>query len=70
MPHTPHPLDASRPPAAPTPAPAVGAAGTGPHLPRWSSRTLLAGGREAEIEHEHGVYRLRLTSLGKLILTK
>lgn len=62
--------DARRLLAAPTPAPAVGAAGTGPQLPRWSSRTLLAGGREAEIEHDQVVYRLRLTSLGKLILTK
>jgi len=37
---------------------------------RWSSSTLLGGGREVEIEHEHVVYRLQLTSLGKLILTK
>jgi len=37
---------------------------------RWSSSTLLAGGREVEIEHEQVVYRLQLTSLGKLILTK
>jgi hemin uptake protein HemP len=37
---------------------------------RWSSRELLGGSREVEIEHEGQVYRLRLTSLGKLILTK
>ncbi|MEY8878721.1 MAG: hemin uptake protein HemP [Leptothrix sp. (in: b-proteobacteria)] len=37
---------------------------------RWSSRDLLAGAREIEIEHEGSVYRLRLTALGKLILTK
>ncbi|HWU81972.1 MAG TPA: hemin uptake protein HemP [Methylophilaceae bacterium] len=39
-------------------------------LSRWSSHALLAGKREAVIEH-HGVeYRLRLTGQGKLILTK
>lgn len=39
-------------------------------LLRWSSHALLAGKREAVIEH-HGVeYRLRLTGQGKLILTK
>lgn len=37
---------------------------------RWSSRALLGEQREVEIEHEGMVYRLRLTSLGKLILTK
>lgn len=37
---------------------------------RWSSRELLAGTREVEIEHEGMVYRLRLTAMGKLILTK
>jgi len=38
--------------------------------PRWRSDTLLAGGREACIEHADAVYRLRLTAQGKLILTK
>jgi len=38
--------------------------------PRWNSRELLAGGKEVEIEHDNVVYRLRITSLGKLILTK
>jgi hemin uptake protein HemP len=37
---------------------------------RWSSRDLLAGRHEVEIEHNDSIYRLRLTSLGKLILTK
>jgi hemin uptake protein HemP len=46
-------------------APGAGVAGR-----RWSSRDLLAGAREIEIEHEGSVYRLRLTALGKLILTK
>ncbi len=39
-------------------------------VPRWSSRTLLAGRQEIEIDHDGAVYRLRQTSLGKLILTK
>lgn len=39
-------------------------------LPRWPSQVLLAGGREAAIQHAGAVYRLRLTALGKLILTK
>jgi hemin uptake protein HemP len=34
------------------------------------SADLLEGAREIEIEHAGAVYRLRRTSLGKLILTK
>ena len=37
---------------------------------RWSSRDLLGPWREVEIDHEGMTYRLRLTTLGKLILTK
>jgi hemin uptake protein HemP len=37
---------------------------------RLSSTTLLRGRREIEIDHEGAVYRLRVTALGKLILTK
>ena len=37
---------------------------------RLTSESLLAGGTEIEIEHGDAVYRLRVTSLGKLILTK
>lgn len=37
---------------------------------RWTSETLLAGAREAQIDHQGSTYRLRLTQLGKLILTK
>lgn len=37
---------------------------------RWHSRVLLGERKEVEIEHDGMVYRLRLTSLGKLILTK
>ena len=42
----------------------------GVDLPRLSSRDLLGQGREVEIEHEAMLYRLRVTALGKLILTK
>ena len=37
---------------------------------RWSSQQLFAGRTEIEITHGEHVYRLRQTSLGKLILTK
>lgn len=62
-PITPPPID--RPsvheaqPAAPVPA-----------EPRISSRQLLGDAKEVLIEHRGAVYRLRETSLGKLILTK
>ena len=47
----------------------------GTHTPtaapiRVSSRSLLSGAQEVEIEHHGAVYRLRQTALGKLILTK
>ena len=35
-----------------------------------TSEALFAGARELVIEHAGDVYRLRLTNLGKLILTK
>jgi hemin uptake protein HemP len=41
-----------------------------PPAPRVKAVTLLAGAREAIIEHRDEEYRLRLTSKGKLILTK
>jgi hemin uptake protein HemP len=37
---------------------------------RWRSAELFGPEQEVEIEHGQSVYRLRLTSLGKLILTK
>lgn len=43
---------------------------TSPLAAGWSSAQLLAGRRETEISHAGAVYRLRLTALGKLILTK
>ena len=45
-------------------------AGVDAGAPRWLSHQLLGGQREAHIDHEGTTYRLRLTSLGKLILTK
>ena len=43
-----------------------------PHQPvrRIAVHDLLAGGREAVLLHDGAEYRLRLTSNGKLILTK
>jgi len=38
--------------------------------PRLRSDQLFAGTEEIEIEHGNALYRLRITSLGKLILTK
>ena len=38
--------------------------------PCWSSAQLFAGGDEAQIEHQGGLYRLRRTRNGGLLLTK
>jgi hemin uptake protein HemP len=38
--------------------------------PRVASADILHGNAEVEIEHRGALYRLRVTSLGKLILTK
>lgn len=57
----------------PTPVPDQARTGSGPvtgTCPRWDSRTLLGQAEQAEIHHGDQVYRLRLTALGKLILTK
>ena len=65
---TPPPVDAT------TRHPPLDEPSTRPHtsadLPRWHSTELLAHGGEARILHGDQVYRLRLTALGKLILTK
>jgi hemin uptake protein HemP len=37
---------------------------------RWQVSELLRGHREAILEHDGQEYRLRITSKGKLILTK
>lgn len=52
-------------PQAPTP---LHPAGRAPR--RLHSQDLLGQDRELEIEHAGQLYRLRLTQLGKLILTK
>ena len=39
-------------------------------LPRGPVADLMGGGREAVLVHDGTEYRLRLTSNGKLILTK
>ncbi|UUX97010.1 hemin uptake protein HemP [Aquabacterium sp. J223] len=62
------PLVRSRPEGAAQPADARSADDAGP--PCWRSDDLLHGGREVHIAHAGSVYRLRLTALGKLILTK
>ena len=41
-----------------------------PQRKRVNSQELMANAREIEIEHVGQVYRLKLTALGKLILTK
>jgi len=41
-----------------------------PGKPRLRSAVLLQGHREVIIEHGEEEYRLRLTSQGKLLLTK
>ncbi|MGY4831792.1 hemin uptake protein HemP [Sphaerotilaceae bacterium SBD11-9] len=56
------------PPVAPAPANPQPAARD--EVQRISSEVLLAGAQEVQIEHRGALYRLRQTSLGKLILTK
>lgn len=72
--HSMQPSPSAPPGAEPEPAPAVAAAGpartTPAGLRRIASSELFAGAVEVEIEHQEQVYRLRRTSLGKLILTK
>ncbi len=41
-----------------------------PTVLRVSSDDLFAGSAEVQIEHHGAIYRLKHTSLGKLILTK
>jgi hemin uptake protein HemP len=53
----------------PQPAPAASAP-CNARLRRINSRELLGTAQEIEISHTGQIYRLRLTALGKLILTK
>jgi hemin uptake protein HemP len=41
----------------------------GPAPLRISSRELIKDGKGVEIDHEGRIYKLRITNLGKLILT-
>lgn len=62
-----------RPAAVPAPDPSTSAPSTTRHpaVPRRvDSRELFGDGRLLEIAHAGAVYRLSLTALGKLILTK
>lgn len=71
---TPFTPNASPPPARTEPAaparPHTDTPQSSPAPRRLHSRDLLGHGRELEIEHAGQLYRLRLTQLGKLILTK
>lgn len=51
--------------------PAVSAAplGATQPAPRISSRELIKDGNGVEIDHDGRIYKLRITQLGKLILT-
>lgn len=53
-----------------TQARALPAARAGAGSRRWRSAELFGQASEIEIEHGQAIYRLRRTSLGKLILTK
>ena len=66
------PADRSAPglPGLPRPAAPQAPAAQPATRRRLSSRDLLGGQAEVEIEHDTQVYRLRRTALGKLILTK
>lgn len=55
--------------AAAAPAPRTPSS-SAPSARRWRSADLFGRDHEIEIEHGQAVYRLRMTSLGKLILTK
>jgi hemin uptake protein HemP len=65
LPDDPSPKGEQPPPAARAGSPAVPQAAR-----RLCSDQLFAGLTEVEIEHGPFIYRLRRTSLGKLILTK
>jgi len=43
---------------------------SGMRRPRLHAESLFGGANEIEIQHGEAIYRLRITSLGKLILTK
>lgn len=64
-------VDRPSPPVPDRCAPAAAGPARPPPAPcRVSSRELLGVRGEIEIDHAGAVYRLRITSQGKLILTK
>lgn len=75
FPATPTPAPTPRRPAA-AQAPAADAALPARHgahrgaVARIAAAALFGGAQEVEIQHGEAVYRLRITSMGKLILTK
>ena len=59
------------PPPTPQPPRTGEASASGVAAPvRVSSAQLFAGAAEVQIDHHGAIYRLKQTSLGKLILTK
>lgn len=70
VPHSPAPLTADVLGATPDLCVPAQDRASPPVAVRLSSQSLLGGRREIEIDHDGAVYRLRVTSLGKLILTK
>jgi hemin uptake protein HemP len=56
------------PPGAPTPNLPNDRAAPAPRV--WQSHDLMDGHAEVQIEHQGARYRLRVTALGRLILTK
>ena len=70
---TQYPSPAGLHPTAPSPEESLhSAASTAAPVtrPRVASNDILRGSAEVEIDHRGTLYRLRVTSLGKLILTK
>jgi len=62
--------DDARAPSAPVAAGPARRMAAQPAVACISSGSLLAGGNEVLIDHHGALYRLKQTSLGKLILTK
>ncbi len=60
----------TKPEAPPLPAAKASQLDSVSGIRRMTSNELLAGRKELAIEHNGEEYRLRLTSKGKLILTK
>lgn len=68
---TPNPGTAAAEAAAGSAVPgAVARVPTPPGTLKITSEKLFAGAREVQIDHHGALYRLKKTSLGKLILTK